>query len=81
LRFPWWFSEHVTPCLLVSVSQHHVETSGNVNPRKLRHIPQDLSTQAERIIGKVERMTDEMESVTYEVECITDEVENISDEV
>ena len=68
----------MTPCLLVSVSQHHVETSGNINPTTLRHIPQDLSTQAERIIGEVERMTDEMESVTYEVESINDEVENIS---
>jgi hypothetical protein len=59
---------------LVSVSQHHVETSGNINPTTRRHIPQDLSTQAERIIGEVERMIDEMESLNYEVEIISDEV-------
>jgi hypothetical protein len=47
-----------------------------MNPTTLRHIPQDLSTQAERIIGEVERM----ESVTYEVGSIS-EVENIGDEV
>jgi len=67
----------VTPSLLVSVSQHHAETSGNINPTALRHIPQQLSTQEERLIGEVERM----ESVTYGVESVTDEVENISDEV
>ena len=71
----------MTPCLLVSVSQHHVETSSNINPTTRRHIPQDLSTQAERIIGEVERTSDEMESATYEVESVTDEVENIRDEV
>jgi hypothetical protein len=68
----------VTPCLSVSLSQHHVETCGNIKPTTPRHIQQNLSTQAERIIGEVERMADEM---PYEVGSRTDEVENISDEV
>jgi len=71
------FIEQVTPYLLVSVCQYHVETSGNINPTTLRHIPRDLSTEVEGIIGEVERM----ESVTYEVESVINEVENISDEV